>query len=86
MLKKLQLVLGADGKIYLASLTKEGHMSTTVKKEVTKDAMRVVMEYFMSNNFKMGYLPERIEGNNPTLFFVNDEDTAKTILKLLQNK
>ncbi|HAB0009966.1 TPA_asm: hypothetical protein GIN74_11245 [Listeria monocytogenes] len=78
------VVASGDGKIYLCTLDRDGHM-TDSRKDVTKDVLRSTAEYFMKNNCKRAQFGETTkEGELPTLFFTSKPNLAEKILQLLQ--
>lgn len=79
------VVASGDGKIYLCTLDRDGHM-TDSRKDVTKDVLRATAEYFMKNNCKRAQFEEIKEGELPTLFFTSEPNLAEKILQLLQKK
>ncbi|HBJ8757549.1 TPA: hypothetical protein LEM85_001091 [Listeria monocytogenes] len=78
------VVASGDGKIYLCTLDRDGHM-TDSRKDVTKDVLRATAEYFMKNKYKRAQFPEIETEQRPTLFFTNNPEIAEDILLLLQS-
>ncbi|AVV06798.1 TPA: hypothetical protein ACHVX6_000282 [Listeria monocytogenes] len=78
-----KIVLGADGKIYLSNLTKEGFMTET-KRNVTKEVLRVVLEFFMLGDKKLLKTMGASDEPFGALVYINDSSKVSKILDLLE--
>lgn len=83
--ENLHLVIaGVSGEIYLTRLNKNNSMSES-RKIATKECLRATTEWFMKNNKYMISYETQVENQNPTLFFTDDSEKAKLILKILES-